>query len=341
MSPLSVCLLFFFPHQVFESKRAATIHNIISASTDQHLEPLPTQLPPRPRRCLSVVAAATHDSPPPPPHRHHHRHHDATTIIVTTTPTPPRLQECLRRRRYLSTPAVDNQPECGGGGGNIGCRRRPSCSYARPRSQEEGGGKPHVNRHRRRQTSSLASRQSSYVRPVNFTTSIEMRGDSSDSEDDELEYGYRDSRRRTSYEQRGSSSLTPAQIMEQESYYDYATMAFERSMYFLRLIVLHRAVYASLCSLVGRWSVSNVASAASVVEAARAKMKRILDAVHRLFFILQWIRGHGEVALLYAEDLTVYVRRRHRFTPARCRRINDIRSQDCYPWFSHNPHSLG
>jgi hypothetical protein len=123
--------------------------------------------------------------------------------------------------------------------------------------------------------------------------------------------------------------------MEQESYYDYATMAFERSMYFLRLIVLHRAV------LVGRWSVSNVASAASVVEAARAKMKRIMDAVHRLFFVLQWIRGHGEVALLYAEDLTVYVCRRHRFTPAHCRRINDIRSQDCYPWFGHNPHSLG
>jgi hypothetical protein len=55
-----------------------------------------------------------------------------------------------------------------------------------------------------------------------------MWGDSSDSEDNELEYGNWDSRRRTSYEQRGSSSLTPAQIMEQESYYDYATKAFER-----------------------------------------------------------------------------------------------------------------
>ena len=61
---------------------------------------------------------------------------------------------------------------------------------------------------------------------------------------------------------------------------------------------------------------SNVASAASVVEAARAKMKRILDAIHRLLFVLQWIHGHGEVALLYAEDLTIYVRRRHIFTPA-------------------------
>jgi hypothetical protein len=40
--------------------------------------------------------------------------------------------------------------------------------------------------------------------------------------DDEVQYGYRRSRRRTSYEYRGSSSLTPTQIMEQETYYRYA-----------------------------------------------------------------------------------------------------------------------
>jgi hypothetical protein len=50
--------------------------------------------------------------------------------------------------------------------------------------------------------------------------------------------------------------------------------------------------------------VVNVASMASAVEVARAKMKQIMDIVHELFFDLQWIRGHGEVALLYAEDLT-------------------------------------
>ncbi len=195
-----------------QRRRATTIHNIISSSTDQHLEPLPTQFSPRPQRCLSAVAAATHDSPrPPPPHRHHHRHHDATTIIVTTMPTPPRLQERLRRSRYLSTPAVDHQPERRGGG-RLHRLTPPSVLFVRTharRPKRRGGGKPHVNRHRRRQTSSLASRQSSYVRPINLTTSIEMRGDSSNSEDDELEYGYRDSRRHTSYEQRGSSSLPP------------------------------------------------------------------------------------------------------------------------------------
>jgi hypothetical protein len=93
--------------------------------------------------------------------------------------------------------------------------------------------------------------------------------------------------------------------MEQETYYDYAMMAIKQSMYFFCLIILHRAVYASLHLLVGQWSVINVASMASAIEVARAKMKQIMDAVHRLFFVLQWIRAHGEVTLLYAEDLTV------------------------------------
>ena len=203
--------------------------------------------------------AASLLSPPPPTTPHAPRHRIATSTATTTPPRSllPQCQFHLDSRNAYTAAATCQRRQstinrnAGGGGGYIGCRRRPSCSYARPPTQEEGGGKPHVNRNCRRQTSSLASHQSSYVRPVNLTTSIEMRGDSSNSEDDELEYGYRDSRQRTSYEQRGSSSLTPAQIMEQESYYDYAMMAFERSMYFLRIIVLHHAVFTSLCSLVG------------------------------------------------------------------------------------------
>ena len=222
--------------------------------------------PPPPTNTLSRCQHSCHRdrdaasllSPPPPTTPRGPRHRIATTSATTTPPRSslPRrplhldfrnayaaAATCQRRRSTINRNA--------GGGGYIGCRCRPSCSYARPPTQEEGG---ETARQPPSSTSnsSLASRQSSYFCPVNFTTSIEMRGDSSDSEDDELEYGYRDSRRRTSYKQRGSSSITPAQIMEQESYYGYAMMAFERSMYFLRLIVLHRAVYASLCLLVGR-----------------------------------------------------------------------------------------
>ena len=72
-------------------------------------------------------------------------------------------------------------------------------------------------------------------------------------------------------------------------------------------------------------------------------MQQIMNSVKRLFFIARWIRAHGEVALLYAEDLTVFIRRRHRFGPVRNRKINEITYQDCYTWFGrypHNPHCL-
>ena len=36
------------------------------------------------------------------------------------------------------------------------------------------------------------------------------------------------------------------------------------------------------------------------------KMQQIIDAVNRLFFLARWIRGHGEITLLYAEDLKIF-----------------------------------
>ena len=60
-------------------------------------------------------------------------------ISTPRTPTPPPLPVNAGGRPSTGTR---------GGGGYIGCRRRPS-SYARPPTQEEGGGKPHVSRHRR------------------------------------------------------------------------------------------------------------------------------------------------------------------------------------------------
>ena len=46
--------------------------------------------------------------------------------------------------------------------------------------------------------------------------------------------------------------------------------------------------------------------------------------------------AHGEIAFLYAEDLSIYVRRQHRFHPNNHRRLEDISKQDCYIWFSQN-----
>ena len=53
-------------------------------------------------------------------------------------------------------------------------------------------------------------------------------------------------------------------------------------------------------------------------------MKDIKECVETLFFHIRQILALGEIVLLYAEDLSVYVRRRHRFHPADHTKLNDI-----------------
>jgi hypothetical protein len=65
-----------------------------------------------------------------------------------------------------------------------------------------------------------------------------------------------------------------------------------------------------------------------------------MAAVNWLLLLVRWIQAHGEVALLYADNLTVFVCRRYWFTPHRFRRIKDVLHQDCYTWFGHYPHNL-
>jgi hypothetical protein len=131
--------------------------------------------------------------------------------------------------------------------------------------------------------------------------------------DADIQYGYCRSRRRTSYEYRGSSLLTPAQIMEQETYYRYAEVAVQRVTYILQLILLHQASYITLRATIGGWS--GIASMASAIASAQRKMQQIMNAVNRMFFIARWIQAHGEIALLYAKDLMVFIQRGHRFGP--------------------------
>jgi hypothetical protein len=135
---------------------------------------------------------------------------------------------------------------------------------------------------------------------------MEIENDDDIEEGDaNIQYGYRRSWRRTSYEYRGSSSLTPAQIMKQEMYYRYAEVAVQRVTYILQLIYLHQASYVSLRASIGRWS--SVASMERTIAIAHERIEKIMAAVNRMFFVARWIRAHGEVTLLYAEDLTVFV----------------------------------
>jgi hypothetical protein len=106
---------------------------------------------------------------------------------------------------------------------------------------------------------------------------------------DDIEYGYPWSRRITTYENCGSSSFTPAQLMEQETYYRLAEVVIHHVVYILQLILLHQASYVRLHLLIGRWSGVSAVSMASAIELARAKMQQIMDTINWLFFVLRWI----------------------------------------------------
>ncbi len=107
-------------------------------------------------------------------------------------------------------------------------------------------------------------------------------------------------------------------------------------MHILHLVLLHLASYLRL-----RWFVNRVGDHMGYYSSSIGdEMGRIKGSVDRLFFIIGWISAHGEIALLRAEDLSIYVRRRHWFNPLSNRRLIDISEQDCFTWFSQSHNNM-
>jgi hypothetical protein len=148
-----------------------------------------------------------------------------------------------------------------------------------------------------------------------------------------VQYGIRRSRRDTSYEYRDSSSLSPVQMMDQELFYHIAEDAMLQSVLLLSIIVMVRNAHHRLRSLVRRWQRSADVGIANAVAAAHVKMQQWKDMMEKILLLLKWLMAYGEIALLYAEDLTIFVHRRNRFHPRCFQRIQDIGRRDCYSWF--------
>ena len=77
-----------------------------------------------------------------------------------------------------------------------------------------------------------------------------------------------------------------------------------------------------------------------MVSAGRAKMKRIKELMNKLLVLLVWTKAHREIVLLYVEDLSVFVRRRHRYHPNRFQKNCDIDRGDCYRWIGLSPSDM-
>ena len=77
----------------------------------------------------------------------------------------------------------------------------------------------------------------------------------------------------------------------------------------------------------------NVARAA---ENAREVMTSIEAKFDEMEVLLAYIMALAEIAYIHVEDLTVFIRRRNRFSPKQNRRLDDISGGECYNWFGQN-----
>jgi hypothetical protein len=130
----------------------------------------------------------------------------------------------------------------------------------------------------------------------------EMHGGSEESFNN-LQYSWRNTRQFTPYKHRRTSSLTPAQIMDQQTYYGYAWTSLAQGMHIFHLVLLHLASYLRL-----RWFLDWMGdSTGYYFTSIWTKMESIKVCVDKVLFLMHWILAHGEIALLQAEDLSIYV----------------------------------
>ena len=153
-----------------------------------------------------------------------------------------------------------------------------------------------------------------------------------------IQISLRGTRRSVSYEYRGSSSLTPGQIMEREGYTAWIYYLFDHILDHQQVMVYFQSTYDRLRSFVhdhsGRLDLGRL------VAEAREMMTSVEASYEELKVTVNCYMGLAEIAFLYVEDLSVFIRRRVRFTVIRNRTIDEIPIDDCYNWFGQNHSNL-
>ena len=154
-------------------------------------------------------------------------------------------------------------------------------------------------------------------------------------EETDVVFGIRGSRRSVSYQHRHSSANHPHRIMEQEVYYDFAENVLDHANRLSQIVALLTAIFHYCTATISTLTFGDS------IEQLRQKLVLIKKAIDRICFLISWISSYGELALLYAEDLTVFIRpRRIRWIPHRYRTLDDINPEDCDTWFGLSPFDL-
>ena len=93
----------------------------------------------------------------------------------------------------------------------------------------------------------------------------------------DIQYGFRRSRRDTSYEYRDSSSLSPLQLMDRELHYQIAEDIMVQCVLLLQMMIIIRNAHNRLRTLVGTWQRNVETNMADAVAAAQAKIRHLKE----------------------------------------------------------------
>lgn len=146
---------------------------------------------------------------------------------------------------------------------------------------------------------------------------IDQEPEDSDNSDGAIEYGILQSCISTNYNHHNSSSPTPLQMMTQEVCFNIAKNYLLHSLIIARLIACLLKVYKLLSTRLSTYY--HVVSENITLQALREKVTIIAK---RLQFILKGTRAHSELALIYAEDLAVFICCHHWFEPKCFRKLH-------------------
>ena len=128
--------------------------------------------------------------------------------------------------------------------------------------------------------------------------------------------------------------------MDQKVYYVSAEDAIEKCIH-IALVIFHLFImYNHLEKIFHHWLRLGNEIIADAVASVQSKMKRIKDIIGALLLLMRWTSALGEISLLYAKDLSIFISQRNRFKPKHYRRIDEINRGDCFAWFALTPNQL-
>ena len=128
-------------------------------------------------------------------------------------------------------------------------------------------------------------------------------------------------------------------MMEQEMYYQTAEDALQQSTYIGCLLSFLLVLYNCIEATLHQYETIGIQMHDRIIS-LRTIMPSIMKIIRRVLFLMRWIISYGELALLYAKDLSIFIRRCHCFLPKSYRRLSDIDRENSYSWFGLNPNDL-